>query len=279
MCWIRRLQKSGRVCYPQMDGYFLVYGLWQHQKLIFRNIQHWKIGQPTHDHWSGLDEGTKDQGLFVWWQVIYKVPGCHGPSLKSDGQGFICSYMQGSTHIIYFSFQLIFLYFSASTIKCAMESLKINDSNPSPPPNPAKFLLSSLPEKCAKYLHVSSFHRSFVCAIDSKPNWKPAFGGSYNLALEEQSALRVYLDDLIKKGFICPFESPAPAPIFFRKVKGKKDWPCVHYWCLNKIIKRDSYPIPAIYGLLNSLESRKFVETIDLKAAFTLLRLNDGDKS
>lgn len=98
------------------------------------------------------------------------------------------------------------------------------------------------------------------------------------MALDEQLALKAYLNDLLGKGFIRPSKSPAAAPIFFHKVPGKKDRPCVDYRGLNKITKRDSYPIPVMSWLLNQLRGRKFFAKIDLKAAFNLLRVKEGDK-
>lgn len=159
-------------------------------------------------------------------------------------------------------------------------------SIPSPPkPDMAESLLSSLPSTCAKYLHVFSPqnsvlppHRLFDCAIELKPNCDPPFGGLYNLALDEQQALKSYLNDLLRKGFIRASKSSAAAPIFFHKVPGKKDRPCVDYRGLNKITKRDSYPIPVMSWLLNQLKGCKFFAKIDLKAAFNLLRVKEGDE-
>ena len=121
-------------------------------------------------------------------------------------------------------------------------------------------------------------HRPFDCAIELKPNCDPPFGGLYNLALDEQQALKVYLNDLLSKGFIRPSKSAAAAPIFFHKVPGKKDRPCVDYRGLNKITKRDSYPIPVMSWLLNQLKGCKYFAKIDLKAAFNLLRVKEGDE-
>lgn len=82
----------------------------------------------------------------------------------------------------------------------------------------------------------------------------------------------------MRKGFIRPSKSSAAAPIFFHKVPGKKDRPCIDYRGLNKITKRDSYPIPVLSWLLNQLKGCKFYAKIDLKAAFNLLRMREGDE-
>lgn len=50
------------------------------------------------------------------------------------------------------------------------------------------------------------------------------------------------------------------------------------YQGLNKVTKRDSYPIPVISWLLNQLKGCKRLAKIDLKAAFNPLRVAEGDK-
>lgn len=114
---------------------------------------------------------------------------------------------------------------------------------------------------CTRYSHIFFAqdsvlppHRSFDISIEIKDKCEAPFGGLYNLALNEQIELKTYLNDLLKKGFIRPSKSAAAAPIFFVKVPGKKNRPCVDYRGLNKVSKRDSYPIPVMSWLLNQLE-------------------------
>lgn len=127
-----------------------------------------------------------------------------------------------------------------STIMSHEENLRRNDSpNPSTTPlseTPEKSLPINLPKSCRKYSHVffpQDFvlppHRLFDCAIDLKPDCDPPFGGLYNLAQSEQTELREYLNEMLEKGFIRPSSSAAAAPIFFVKVPGKKNRPCVDY--------------------------------------------------
>jgi hypothetical protein len=70
--------------------------------------------------------------------------------------------------------------------------------------------------------------------------------------------------------------SSAAAPIFYVKVEGKADRPCVDYRILNGMTLRDSYPLPVISHLLNNLHGCKFLSKVDLKAAFNLLRVAPG---
>jgi hypothetical protein len=61
----------------------------------------------------------------------------------------------------------------------------------------------------------------------------PPFGKLYNLSKEERDQLNTYVKDNLEKGFIQVSSSPAASPIFYVKVEGKADCPCVDYRLLN----------------------------------------------
>ncbi|KAI7951025.1 hypothetical protein MJO29_009699 [Puccinia striiformis f. sp. tritici] len=121
-------------------------------------------------------------------------------------------------------------------------------------------------------------HRSMDISIKLREGAVPPFGGLYNLSVDEMSQLKDYVDENLNKGFIRVSSSPAAAPIFFVRVPGKKPRPCVDYRGLNSMTVRDSYPIPILGQLLNQLQGCKFFTKIDLKAAFNLLRVAEGDE-
>lgn len=150
---------------------------------------------------------------------------------------------------------------------------------------PGQTISPELEKICMKYSQIFSLqdavlppHRPYDIAIDLKDGCDAPFGGLYNLALNEQMELKEYLNGLLTKGFIRPSKSAAAAPIFFAKVPGKKNRPCVDYRGLNKVSKRDSYPIPVMSWLLNQLKGCTRFAKIDLKAAFNLLRVKEGDE-
>ncbi|OAV86142.1 hypothetical protein PTTG_30057 [Puccinia triticina 1-1 BBBD Race 1] len=120
-------------------------------------------------------------------------------------------------------------------------------------------------------------HRGqFDCKVNLKEGAIPPFGKMYNLSKLERDELKTYVDDNLAKGFIRLSSSSAAAPIFYVKVEGKANRPCVDYRILNNMTVRDSYPLPVIAHLLNNLQGCKFLSKIDLKAAFNLLRVADG---
>jgi hypothetical protein len=93
----------------------------------------------------------------------------------------------------------------------------------------------------------------------------------YHLSEQENSQLKRYVQDLLSKGFIRESSSPAGEPICFVKTPGKANQPCVDYRQLNAITVRDSYPLPVVANLLNSLAGCQYLSKIDLKSAFNLL--------
>jgi hypothetical protein len=80
----------------------------------------------------------------------------------------------------------------------------------------------------------------FDCEINLKEGATPPFGRMYNLSKPECDELKKYIDENLEKGFIRILSSPTAAPIFYVKVAGKEDRPCVNYRLLNDMTTRDS---------------------------------------
>jgi hypothetical protein len=53
---------------------------------------------------------------------------------------------------------------------------------------------------------------------------------------------------------------------------------CVDYRGLNKITKKNQYPLPLILGLLDRLRTGKIFTKLDLRGAYNLLRIRPGDE-
>ncbi|EAL17174.1 hypothetical protein CNBN1990 [Cryptococcus deneoformans B-3501A] len=121
-------------------------------------------------------------------------------------------------------------------------------------------------------------HRSFDHHIPLEEGKNPPFGPIYNLSETELEALREYLDENLKKGFIRPSESPAGAPILFVKKKDGSLRMCVDYRGINKITIKNRYPLPLIAELLDRLKSAKVFTKIDLRGAYNLLRIKAGEE-
>ena len=77
------------------------------------------------------------------------------------------------------------------------------------------------------------------------------------MSRDELLILRKTLIDLLDKGFIRVSNSPATALVLFvKKLKGGLRF-CIDYRRLNRVIKKDLYPLPFIYETLRNINKAK----------------------
>jgi hypothetical protein len=121
-------------------------------------------------------------------------------------------------------------------------------------------------------------HRPYDLSIDLEPGKSPPFGPLYSLSEVELKALREWLDENLSKGFIRASQSPAGAPILFVKKKDGGLRLCVDYRALNNITIKNRYPLPLIPEALDRLRQAKIYSKFDLKGAYNLVRIKEGDE-
>ena len=98
------------------------------------------------------------------------------------------------------------------------------------------------------------------------------------MSRDELLILRKTLIDLLDKGFIRVSNSPAVAPVLFiKKLRGGLRF-CIDYRGLNRVIKKDRYPLPLIYETLRNISKAKWFMKLDVIAAFYKLRILEGDE-
>ena len=121
-------------------------------------------------------------------------------------------------------------------------------------------------------------HGPFDHAIPTEGDSHPPFGPIYSLSEVELKALDDYLKENLKKGFIRPSSSPAGAPILFVKKSDGSLRLCVDYRGLNRITRKNRYPLPLIQESLDRLKEASWFTKIDLRAAYNLIRISSGDE-
>jgi hypothetical protein len=121
-------------------------------------------------------------------------------------------------------------------------------------------------------------HRSYNLKIDLEEGAEPPIGRMYSLSEKEMGALREFLDDNLNNGFVRPSNSSHGAPILFVKKKDGSLRLCVDFRGLNKISKKDRYPLPLISDLLDSPGKARIYTKIDLQHAYHLVRIQEGDE-
>ncbi|GJX45411.1 putative reverse transcriptase domain-containing protein [Tanacetum coccineum] len=79
------------------------------------------------------------------------------------------------------------------------------------------------------------------------------------------------------RGFIRPSTSPWGAPVLFVKKKDESFRMCIDYQELNKLIIKNSYPLPRIDDLFDQLQGSSVYSKIYLKSGYHQLRVRDED--
>ena len=85
--------------------------------------------------------------------------------------------------------------------------------------------------------------------VDRKDPQVP-WGPLYNMSRDELLVLRKTLTEYLDKGFVRASNSPAAAPVLFVRKPGGGLRFCVDYRGLNRITRKDHYPLPLIYETL-----------------------------
>ena len=93
----------------------------------------------------------------------------------------------------------------------------------------------------------------------------------YSLSQLELETLQEFLKEKVSIGFIRPTRSSHGAPVLFARKKDGSLRLCVDYRGLNRITKKDCYPLPLISNLLDSSRRGHIYTKIDLQHAYHLV--------
>ena len=77
---------------------------------------------------------------------------------------------------------------------------------------------------------------------------------------KELDDLKKQLDDMLRKGLICPSASPWGSPIIFVDKRDGTTRLCVDYRKLNDVTIKNKYPLPKIEDLFDQLNGARFFQ-------------------
>lgn len=100
----------------------------------------------------------------------------------------------------------------------------------------------------------------------------------YNLNEKELFTLKEYLEEELRKGNIRESTSPAGFPVMFVPKKNGKLRLVVDYRRLNALTIKDRTPLPLITELKDRLRGKQIFTALDLKGAYNLIRIKEGDE-
>jgi hypothetical protein len=99
------------------------------------------------------------------------------------------------------------------------------------------------------------------------------WGPLYNMSRNGLLVLCKILTELLDKEFIRGSNSPAAAPVLFVRKPGGGLRFCYNYRALNKLTRKDRYPLPLIQEILQRIGKAKWFTKMDVIAAFHKIRI------
>ncbi|KAL0151330.1 hypothetical protein M9458_053324 [Cirrhinus mrigala] len=103
-------------------------------------------------------------------------------------------------------------------------------------------------------------------------------GKIYPLSIPEREAMENYINEALKQGFIRPSTSPAASSFFFVDKKDGGLRPCIDYRVLNESTVKFAYPLPLVPAALEELREAHVFTKLDLRSAYNLIRIHEGDE-
>ena len=170
------------------------------------------------------------------------------------------------------------------TLYICAEDAKLRSASASPPVNNPN--LSGVPQEYHNFADIFSKakattlapHREYDLCIDLEEGASPPLGTVYSLSQTELGVLQTFIDKHLSYGFIRQSTSAHGAPVLFICKKDGSLHLCVNYRGLNKLTKKDRYPLPLISDLLNSPSKVKIYSKIDLRHTYHLVHIAEGDE-
>jgi hypothetical protein len=121
-------------------------------------------------------------------------------------------------------------------------------------------------------------HRPSDHTIRLTDGFKPPFGPLYSLSRPELEELKCWLDENLSKGFIRTSSSPAATPILFVKKGDGSLRLVVDYRGINEGTIKNRYPLPLLQDTLMNLSKAKWFTKLDIRGAYNLIRMAEGEE-
>eukprot|EP00253_Pinus_taeda_P035941 PITA_35941 len=113
--------------------------------------------------------------------------------------------------------------------------------------------------------------------IELIPGATPVSRAPYRMSIPELTELKMQLQELLDKNYICPSVSPWGAPVLLVKKKDGTLCMCIDYRQLNKLMIKNKYPLPRIDELFNQVKGAKVFSKTDLRSGYHQIRIKEED--
>jgi hypothetical protein len=100
------------------------------------------------------------------------------------------------------------------------------------------------------------------------PGATPMSKTPYRMSTPYLKELKMQLEELLNKGYICPSMSPWGALVLFMKKKDGTLRLCIDSRQLNKVTVKKKYHLPRIDDIFDQLKDAKIFSKIDIRSGY-----------
>jgi hypothetical protein len=97
----------------------------------------------------------------------------------------------------------------------------------------------------------------------------------YRMSTPKLKELQMQLEEILKKGYICPSVSPWGAPVMFVKKKYGTLRFFINFRQLNKVTIKNKYPLQRIDDLFDQFKDARIFSKIDLSLGYHWVRIKE----
>eukprot|EP00253_Pinus_taeda_P019573 PITA_19573 len=119
--------------------------------------------------------------------------------------------------------------------------------------------------------------RNLDFTIELVPGAAPVSRAPYRMSVPDLTELKMQLQELLDKKYICPSVSPWGAPVLFIRKKDGTFRMCINYRQLNKLTVKNKYPLPRIDELFDQVKGATVFSKIDLRSGYHQIRIKEED--
>lgn len=100
----------------------------------------------------------------------------------------------------------------------------------------------------------------------------------YRVSSSERKVIQENVADMLQRNVIRPSSSPWSSPVVLVRKKDGSVRFCVDYRALNKITRKDVYPMPRIDDALDCLQGAEYFSSLDLRSGYWQIPMHESDK-